>query len=74
MDRTGLIKSIIKRNGYLDNIYVRGHLGDVLDRQDETRRCFHNLPEGIWEVKSFPDYVDLICLDRDEAPVVHLWV
>ncbi len=71
-DKKGLISFLIKRNGYLDNIYVRSHLRDVLDSQDVIRRCFRGLVDGIWEVHKFPDYVDLVCLDRDIDPIVHL--
>ena len=65
----GIITDIIKRNGYLDNIYVHRHLRDVLDFQDKLRKCFSNLPKGIWEAMRCGDYIDLICLDRDNGPL-----
>lgn len=64
-----IIKSLIKRNGYLDNVSVHSHLKDVLGYQDLVRRYFKGIPEGIWEIMKFSNRIDLVCLDGDYKPL-----
>lgn len=64
----GLINEIIKRNSYLDNIYVRRHLRDLIGFQNTLRKVFPFLPEGIWEYANFSSRIDLWCIDRDTKP------
>ena len=61
-----IIDRIISRHGYLDNVYVRSHLRDLIKFQRKLRKAFA-LPKGVWEYAKFRDRIDLWCIDRDQS-------
>lgn len=61
-----IITKIIKRNGYLDNIYTRRHLRSLIRFQKRLRKAF-GLPKGVWEYSVFKKRIDLWCIDRKQS-------
>ena len=59
-----LIDKIIAKQGYVNNLYVRGHLLDLIRFQRKLRKLF-NLPKGVWEYAKFADRIEFWCIDRD---------
>jgi hypothetical protein len=64
-----IIDKIIARQGYLDNIYVRSYLADLIRFQRKLRKTF-GLPKGVWDYFKSDDYISLWCIDRDSSYII----
>lgn len=66
-----IIRRIILRNGFLDNVYVRSNLKELIKFQRVLRKIF-NLPKGVWDYANFGDRIDLWCIDREQKPSYYI--